>query len=82
MALVFAVMHLYNIILSLLLLSIPFYTYSKNSGIDKWTECSTTPECPSLMCFSNTVNTEGTNSSKNLCLTLVYVLLYVHLCQE
>ena len=35
-----------------------------SSGIDKSTEWSTIPACPSLMCFFNRGNTEGTNSSK------------------
>ena len=69
MALVFAVIHLYIYIyiffFKLLLLSIPFYTFYK-SGIDKWTEWSTIPACPRLMCFLNRGDTEGTNSSKIL----------------
>ena len=32
--------------------------------------------------FLNRGNTEGTTSSKILCLTFVYVLLYVNLCQD
>ena len=39
------------------------------SGIDKSTERSKIPACPSFMWFSNRGNTEGTDSSKN-----VYVL--------
>ena len=31
------------------------------------------PVCPSLMCFFNRGNTEGTNSSKILCLMFVCV---------
>ena len=52
--------------------------------IDKLTEWSMIPACPSLTCFFNRGNTEGTNSSKILCLTFrfVYVLLYVNLCQD
>ena len=41
------------------------YTFLK-SGIDKSTEWSTIPACPSLMCFFNRGDTEGTNSSKIL----------------
>ena len=37
--------------------------------------------CPSLKCFFNRGDTEGTNSSKVLCLMFVYVLFYVGLCQ-
>ena len=81
MALVFAVMHLYNILIFLLLLSIPFsYFLKKKYVVDKSTEWSTIPACPSLMCFFNRGDTEGTNSSKILCSMFVYVLSYVNLC--
>ena len=63
----------------LLLLSIPFCTLKKKSGIDKSTEWSTIPACPSLMCFFNRGNTEGTNSSK-IVRSIVYVLFYVNFC--
>ena len=79
MALIFAVMHLYDILNFLLLLSIPFYI-SQKSGIDKLTEWSTIPACASLMCFFNSGGTKGTNSSKILCSMFVYVLFYVNLC--
>ena len=83
MTLVFAVMHLYNILeFFLLLLSIPFLCFFLKSGIDKSTEWSTTPACPSLMCFFNRGDTEGTNSLKILCLMFVYVLFYVNLCHD
>ena len=55
-----------------------FYTFLK-SGIDKSTEWSTIPACPSLMCF---FNREGTNSSKILCPMFVYGLFYVNLCHD
>ena len=82
MTLVFAVMHLYN--------SLEFFIASVHSsfilffksGIDKSTEWSTIPACPSLMCFFNRGDTEGTNSSKVLCLMSVYVLFYVNLCHD
>ena len=66
MALVFAVMHLYNI-LKCFIASVYsfFYTFLK-SGIDKLTEWSTIPACPSLMCFFNRGDTEETNSSKRI----------------
>ena len=84
MALVFAVMHLYNILeFFLLLLSIPFFTlFKKKSGIDKSTEWSTIPACPSLMCFFNRGDTKGTNSLKILCPMFVYVLFYVNFCHD
>ena len=55
------------------------YTFFK-SCFDKSTEWSTIPACPSLMCFFNRGYTEGTNSSKLLCLTFVCVLLYMQIC--
>ena len=54
-----------------------FYTFLK-SGIDKSTERSTIPACPSLMCFFNRGDTEGTNSWKILCPMFVHVLFYVN----
>ena len=65
----------------LLLFSIPFL-YLLKSGIDKSTEWSTIPACPSLMCFFNRGDTEGTNSSKILCPMFVYVVFYVNLCHD
>ena len=59
MELVFTVICLYNIFDLLLLLYIPPYTFQK-SGIVKVTEWSTIPAWPSLMCFFNRGNTEGT----------------------
>ena len=50
------------------------------AGIDKSTEWSTIPACPSLMCFFNRGDTERTKSSKILCLMFVCVLFYVNLC--
>ena len=64
---------------SLLLHIFLFNTFLK-SGIDKSTEWSTVPACPSLMCFFNKGDTEGTKSSKVLCSMFVYVLFYVNLC--
>ena len=83
MTLVFAVMHLYNI-LDFFYCFCPFlffYTFLK-SCIDKSTEWSTIPACPSLMCFFNRGDTEGTNSSKILSPMFVYVLFYVNLCHD
>ena len=50
------------------------------SGIDKSTEWSMIPACPSLMCFFNRGDTEGTNSSNFLCSVFVYILFYVNFC--
>ena len=77
MTLVFAVMHLHNI-LECFIASVHFFLYTfLKSGIDKSTEWSTIPACPSFMCFFNRGDTEGTNSSKLLCPMFVYVLFYV-----
>ena len=57
-----------------------FLNIFKKSGIDKSTEWSTIPACPSLMCFFNRGDTEGTDSSKILCPMFMYVLFYVNLC--
>ena len=46
------------------------------------TEWSTIPACPSLMCFFNRGDTEGTNFLKMLCSMFVYVLFYINLCQN
>ena len=74
MTLVFAVMHLCNI-LEFFIASVHsfFYTFLK-SGIDKSIEWATIPACPSLMCFFNRGDTDGTNSLKLLCPMFVYVL--------
>ena len=82
MTLVFAVMHLNNI-LEFFIASVHSFSYTfLKSGIDKSTEWSTIPACPSLMCFFNRGDTEGTNSSKILCLMFEYVLFYVNLCHD
>ena len=83
MTLVFAVIHLYNILeLSIASVHSFFIHLKKKSGIDKSTEWSTIPACPSLMCFFNRGDTERTNSSKMLCPMFVYVLFYVNLCHD
>ena len=47
------------------------YKFStSSSSSSSW---STIPVCPSLMCFANRGNTEGTNPSKILCLMFVCV---------
>ena len=84
MALEFAVMPLHNVF-SFFIASVHYFfffnTFSK-SGIDKSTEWSTIPACPSLMCFFNRGDAKGTNSLKILCSMFVYVLFYVNLCQD
>ena len=82
MTLVFAVMHLYNISeFFYCFCPFLFYTFLK-SGIDKSTERSTIPACPSRMYFFNRGDTEGTNSQKILCPMFVYVLFCVDLCHD
>ena len=68
MALVLAVMHLHKKKNSLIasVHSFFFYPFLK-SVIDKSTEWSMLPACPSLVCFFNRCNIEGTNSFKILC---------------
>ncbi len=82
MTLVFAVMHLYDILEFFIASVHSFFILFLKFGIDKSTEWSTIPACPSLMCFFNRGDTEGTNSSKSLCPMFVYVLFYVDLCHD
>ena len=73
MALVFAVMHLYHILNFVTASVHSFFILKKKSGIDKSTEWSTVPACPSLVCFFNRGDSEGTNSPKFLCLCVCFV---------
>ena len=83
MALVFAVMHLYNILIFFIAFVHSFFIlFKKKSSIDKSTEWSTIPACPSLMCFFNRGATEGTNSLKILYSMFMFVLFYVDLCWD
>ena len=86
MTLVFAVMHLYDILEFFFVFVFAsvhsFIILFFKSGIDISTEWSTIPARPNLMCFFNRGDTEGTNSSKILCPMFVYVLLYVNLCHD
>ena len=78
MALVFAVMHLYFCVCVCYCFCPFLFLYVFKSGIDKSTEWSTIPACPSVMSFFNRGNTEGTNSSKVLCLMFVYVCFVLY----
>ena len=80
MTLIFAVMHLYNILDFFIASVHSFYILFFKSGINKSMEWSMIPACPSLMCFFNRGDTEGTYSWKTLCWMFVYVLFYVNLC--
>ena len=62
MALVFAIMHLYNVLFTIIV-SVHAFSYFSLMFIN-WTEWSTIPLCPSLMCSLKRGNMEGTNSSK------------------
>ena len=81
MTLVFAVMYLYNFFHCFCPFLFLCVCTLYKSGIDKSTDWPTIPACPSLLCFFffflNWSNTQGANSSKILCLTFVYVLLYM-----
>ena len=80
MTLVFAVMHLYNILEFLIASVHSFFILFLKSGIDKSTEWSTIPACPSLMRFFHRGDTKGTISSKIIiCSMFVYALLFVNL---
>ena len=82
-----AIWHWYLLLCIYIILKI-FFTASvhsffilKKCSTVKSTEWSTTPACPSLGCFFNRGDIEGTNSSKILCLMFVYVF-HVNLCQD
>ena len=82
MALVFAVMCLYNILIFYCFCPFLCYTFLK-SGIDKSMEGSTIPICPSLLCFFHRGNNKRTNSLTILCLMFVYVcFVCINLCQD
>ena len=82
MTLVFAVMHLCNILEFLVASVHSFFILFFKSGTDKSTEWSMISACPSLMCFFNRGDTKGTNSSQILCPMFVYVLFHVNLCHD
>ena len=52
------------------------------SGIDKSTEWSTIPACPSLMCFLTGAIPKGLLLRKICVQRFMYVLFYVNLCQD
>ena len=79
MTLVFAVMDLHNVFKFFIASVHSFFILFKKSGIDKSTEWSTIPACPSLRCFFNRSNAEGINSSEILCLMFVYIL-FMYIC--
>ena len=58
----------------------PFFILFLKSGIDKLTEWSTIPACPSLMCFFNKGDTEGTSLMFAFDVCVCFVLC--KLCQD
>ena len=48
-------------------------------SVDKSTEWSTIPACPSLMCFFNRGDTEGINSSK-FCVRCLCMFCFMSVC--
>ena len=82
MALVFAVMHLCNVLNFLLLLSIPFLYLFKNLVLINRRNGPRYQRVLALCPFFNRGDTERTNSSKSLSLMFVFVLFYVNLCRN
>ena len=64
MALVFAIMHLYNFLLFYIVSVHSFFIFCFNLVSINKTEWSMIPACPGLMCAFNRGNIEGTNSLK------------------
>ena len=78
--LVFAVMHLYNVFY-FFNASVHFFflfTFLK-SGIDKSTEWSTIPACPSLMCFLTGVIPKGLILRK-FCVRCLCMFCFMQIC--
>ena len=81
MTLVFAVMHLYNILEFFIASVHSFFILFKNLVlINRWNG----PRYQHVLALHafKRGDTEGTNSSKLLCLMFVYVLFYVNLCHD
>ena len=82
MALVFAVMHLYNFKKNYCLCPFLFILFKNLVLLNR--RNGPRYQRVLFLCafffFFNSGDTEGTNSSKMLCLMFVYVLIYVNLC--
>ena len=81
MTLVFAVMHLY--VLEFFIASVhSFFILFLKSGVDKSTEWSTIPACPSVTClfFLTQAMPKGLILQQKIILMFVYV--YFKLCQD
>ena len=59
-----------------------FYTLKKNPVLINRRNGPRYQRVLALCAFCNRGDTEGTNSSKSLCLMFAYVLFYVNLCQD
>ena len=64
MALVLAIMHLYNIFKFYIVYANSFFFFFLSPGINKLDGMVKIPACPSLMCSFNRGYIEGTNSSE------------------
>ena len=82
MTLVFAVMHLYNILEFFIASVHSFFILFSNPGLINRRNGPRYQRVLALCAFFNRGDTEGTNSSKVLCLMFVYVLFYVNLCHD
>ena len=77
MALVFAIMHLYNFLKFCIVSVHSFFIFFFNLVLINYIEWLIIPACPSLMCSFNRGNTEQ-SKLENLCLIFVSsVLFYV-----
>ena len=89
MTLVFAVMHLYNILEFFIASAHSFFILfflnlvlvNRRNGPRYQRALALCDLYIYIFFFFNRGDTEGTNSSKIVCLTFVYVLLYVNLCR-
>ena len=87
LALVFAIMHLYNFLIKnnkiKKFLCSPLYIFLYLVSINE-TEWSTIVACPSLMCSFNSLGNSGKkklcNSSKKLCLMFVFSVRFFNVC--
>ena len=84
MALVFALMHLYNILIFFIASVHSIFLYLKKNLVLINPRNGPQYQRVLALCvlFFNRGYTEGTNSSKISCLKFVYFLFYVDLCQD
>ena len=74
MTLVFAVMHFFIFFIASVH---SFFILFLKSGIYNSTKWSNIPACPSFMCFFNSGNTKGTNSSKKIVFDVCVFFMYI-----